>query len=111
MVDKRNLWRNLSQFLTSVFLACAIEQCSFGDFHRTVLHYERTRNKNQSASLLQTTEIDHFFLAFFIILLGCAFTFSMIHSSQKFAELKEEITMLKQVIDIVKLPDLILGQY
>ena len=64
MVDKRNLWRNLSQFLTSVFLACAIEQCSFGDFHRTVLHYERSRNKHQSASLLQTTEIDQLFSSF-----------------------------------------------
>ena len=64
MVDKKNLWRNLSQFLASVFLVCAIEQCSFGDFHRTVLHYERTRNKNQSASLLQTTETDQLFSSF-----------------------------------------------
>ena len=64
MVDKKNLWRNLSQFPTSVFLACAIEQCSFGDFHRTVLHYERTRNKNQSASLLQTSETDQLFSSF-----------------------------------------------
>ena len=42
------------------------------------------------------------FLAFFILLLGCALTFSMFQSSQKFSEIQEQITTLKQVRSLQK---------
>ena len=56
-----------------------------------------TEAKTNQQSCCRHQKLINFLLWFFIILLGCAFTFSMIHSSQKFAELQDQITFLKQV--------------
>ena len=61
-----------------------------------------TETKNNQHCCCRHQRRINFFLAFFIILLGCALTFSMFQSSQKFSEIQEQITTLKQVRSLQK---------